>query len=599
MGYITNHSFNLKFSIQALGTPANPNFKIVWSRFSSDKEGVQYNSVGLYLQRSYSKTNAPGQVGATPAAPRVVVSTTPTVEAGWTTIKSWSAAETAALPDGTIVRYQDNSSQVNPPSQNQTLYAYRLIYYAEESGSNYEIDYRPASATGGTGGAPGSVVWATSMGGTGTDYGNAVTTDTLGNSYTTGVFSGTAHFGSFTLTSSGGYNCFLAKYNSSGACLFAVNVGAIISSAPAGIALDTLDGSGNIYIGGGFAAGFLVKLNAAGVVQWTHGPVATGLQNVSVYAIASDASGNVTVTGSFVAGYLTPLDFGNSHPMTSVSGSTDAFLAQYSNTGACLWATNFQNYGDSEFGTGLAVDRANSNNIFLAGYSVSGMLINGIPLSNTPGSSGTCGYLAKFTSGGNLIGSLARNVGVNGGNQGYSRVNCIALDSDGNVFLGGAFNYHCDFGGGDRFLIGTAQQASFVVKYNGSTLAWMWDAEVSPSFYTNIQSIAVDSSRNVFATGSFTRQCTFGSTVMTSLSDQNTTSDAFVMRISSVGVILWAKQFGGTDGDLGNGIAIDATGQVVATGTFANNVNGTAAPWGSGSLTSHGSVDGFLTAVRA
>ncbi len=608
MGYITNHSFNLKFSLQALGTPANPNFKIVWSRFSSDKEGVQYNSVGLYLQRSYSKTNAPGQVGTTPAAPRIVVSTTPTVEAGWTTIKSWSAAETAALPDGTIVRYQDNSSQVNPPAQNQTLYAYRLIYYAEESGSNYEIDYRPASATGGSTGTPGAVIWATSLGGSDVDYGNAVVSDRnittpAGMTYVTGVFSGTASIGGFTLTSSGGYDVFLAKYNAAGACQWAVRVLPTTSSeVPNCIALDL---SGNVYIGGAFTTGCLVKLNSSGAVQWTHGPVASGTgfntQNVSFNSIAVDSSGNIAATGSFVAPYTNPMDFGNSHPLTSVSGSTDAFLAQYSTTGVCNWAKNFSNFGDSEVGTAVAID--SHNDIFLAGYSLSGIDLGGGVLSNL--GSGTSGFLGKFDSNGNLLPGMSRATGVHTADQqGYSRTNSVVVDSNGDVIIGGAFNYNSDFGGGNLIGPGPAsQQNSFVAKYSGNDLSYRFAIPLRAALFCNVQHVAVDAQNNAVSVGSFTRSCNFGTAqnpiTLTSLSDQNTTSDVFVAKCSATGTPLWAKQFGGTDNDLANCVDVDTQNQIILTGSFYNNVNGTAAPWGSGSLTSHGNLDCFLTALRA
>jgi hypothetical protein len=606
MAFILATATNLKvrLSNNPGSSPANPSFKIEFYRFPPAKEGGFYNSLGLYLQRSYTVSSWPVAAGNGSTPAYVVSGTTPVAQTGWTTIRTWSAAEAAALPVAPP-SYNSVTDELGSGTgllANQAMYAYRLIYFVEQlpSTDKYEVDYPPTSITPttGGGGAPGSVIWATSNGGSDVDYGTAITKDSSGNSYVTGVFSGTAIIGGFTLISSGGYDVFLAKYNSAGACQFAVKVGA--TAANQITKAIAVDGSGNIYLGGTFATGFLVKCNSVGVVQWTHGPVATGTQTLGVNSIASDSSGNIVVTGSFAAGYLTPMDFGDSHPLTSVSGSTDAFLARYSTAGVCLWAQNFGNYGDTEIGTGVAVD--GSGNIYATGYNLSGMNIGGVVLGNV-GSAGVAGYLAKFDSNGNVLGTPV-NVGLNGGTAGaYCRVNTIALDSNGDIFLGGAWNIRTSFGG--PFRTATApQQNAWIAKFSGQTLAWIWDNVIISSLYANVQFIATGTIGGVvsaFATGGIFKTTTFGPNIsLTVTEDQNISSNAFVARYrGSDGLIQWAAQFGGTDNDLGNAAVVDATGQVIVTGGFYNNVNGTAATWGSGSLQSHGNVDCFVTALRA
>jgi hypothetical protein len=57
----------------------------------------------------------------------------------------------------------------------------------------------------------GNWLWALSAGGTSFDSAFEISVDCNGNSYVTGFFQGTASFGTFTLTSAGGTDVFVAK----------------------------------------------------------------------------------------------------------------------------------------------------------------------------------------------------------------------------------------------------------------------------------------------------------------------------------------------------------------------------------------------------
>jgi hypothetical protein len=64
--------------------------------------------------------------------------------------------------------------------------------------------------------ADGTWAWATKAGGTGTDYGNSVSALADGSSIVTGYFTGSAIFGSTSLTGAGGSDVFVAKINADG-----------------------------------------------------------------------------------------------------------------------------------------------------------------------------------------------------------------------------------------------------------------------------------------------------------------------------------------------------------------------------------------------
>jgi len=73
--------------------------------------------------------------------------------------------------------------------------------------------------------ADGTWAWATKAGGTGTDVGYGISALPDGSSIVTGVFSGTATFGSTTLTSVGNDDVFTAKMNADGTWAWATQAG--------------------------------------------------------------------------------------------------------------------------------------------------------------------------------------------------------------------------------------------------------------------------------------------------------------------------------------------------------------------------------------
>jgi len=425
--------------------------------------------------------------------------------------------------------------------------------------------------------------WAKNLGGAGTEYGLAMASASNGDSLVAGVFTDTVDFtgngsgvsGLTKLTSAGLYDAFVARYSSAGVLQWVKQFGGTDNEIPKCI---TLDGSGNIFLGGSFVGGSLVKLSSQGDLLWTRGPV-----GASFASVATDSQGNVVVTGSFVADYNSQMDFGDNHPLYSQFTSTDAFLAKYSAAGTCLWAKDFYNGGDTEYGTGVAVDRRNDN-ILLAGYAFAGIDLGGGILVNN--AYGAYGFVGKFSPAGDHLFSRVFGTKAAGSSTGpFTRVKGMALDSNGDIAIIGEFNGPVDFGG-SLVTASAANYNLFVAKYSGVDFGYRW-ASIATGKLTSAGAVAIDAQNNIVVTGGFQSTSTFGTVSLTTSTSQD--NDVYVAKYSATGGLSWAARFGGTGGDYGNGITVDASGNPVVTGSYQGT--GT---FGTQLLTCAGGVDGFL-----
>ncbi len=237
--------------------------------------------------------------------------------------------------------------------------------------------------------ANGNYIWGAN--GVGPTYvaGNGICLDGLGNIYVVGDYKGSAQFGTHTLTSTGTYDLFIAKYDTSGNCLWAINGGS--SDIAYGTAITYL--SGNLYMTGGFTSSltlgsttvtsngdkdiFTAKYNLSGNPQWVKS--AGGVTLDQGNAITTDGVGKVYVTGMF----SNNATFGST--VKTSNGGYDEFVMKYDVSGNLF---NVYQYGtsDNEYGTGIVVN--SSGYIYLAGNYVvnttfQDYFANGVCLDNS------------------------------------------------------------------------------------------------------------------------------------------------------------------------------------------------------------------------
>ncbi len=161
--------------------------------------------------------------------------------------------------------------------------------------------------------ANGALIWARQSGGSGNDFPQELTGDANGNAFVIGEFGGVAGFGPFTLTSAGGQDAFVAKYDPNGNAIFAKSFGGTAADSGLGVGVDA---SGFIYLHGNFRgtffagalsvtnatggqSAFTVKLDAAGNPVWLKSADSSG--TVVGKNLAVSAGGNAFVVGNYNA----------------------------------------------------------------------------------------------------------------------------------------------------------------------------------------------------------------------------------------------------------------------------------------------------------
>jgi hypothetical protein len=317
----------------------------------------------------------------------------------------------------------------------------------------------------------------------------------------------------------------------------------------------TVDGNGNVYVGGyssatwgtpvqAFGGGsdeaFAAKLNSSGELLWNTF-LGGGWSNIG-RAIAVDGNGNVYVGGYSNATWGMPVQaFGG--------GSEDAFAAKLNNSGVLLWNTFLGGSGANE-GNSIAVDGI--GNVYVAGLSTATW---GSPVRAFSGSQDA--FAAKLNS----SGGLAWNTFLGG--SGNDRGQSIAVDGNGNVYVGG---YSTATWGSPVRAFGGGEDA-FAAKINSSGVL-LWNTFLGGSGNDRGQSIAVDGNGNVYVGGNST--AIWGSPVQAF----SGSSDAFAAELNNSGGLLWNTFLGGSGADYGNSIAVDGNGNVYMGGYST-------ATWGS------------------
>ena len=405
-----------------------------------------------------------------------------------------------------------------------------------------------------------ALVYSTHLGSNYTSA-SAVALDSSGNAYLT--LSGTVPVTPGAYSS--GCCSYLTKLNATGSALvYSAQFGNNLS----GVAVD---GSGNAYLAGyssgstlgtsgayqpanaGGTDAVIAKLNPAGTALAFSTYLGGGGGDVG-YAVALDTSGN-----AYVAGEAGSLDFPTLEAAKSAEGPyADLFVAKFNSAGTALVYSTFLGGAGYDSARSIAVDASGA--AYVTGQTKS----SDFPI--TPGAAQTIkgggtgvfdAFLLKLSPAGKLFYSTY----IGGSSDDYG--NGVAVDSSGNAYVAGWTNSN-DFFATTR--IGNANSGIFVTKVNPAGSAFLYSTQLGGSNYSYASGIAIDSLGSAYVTG-HTYSSDFPVTNGAYQMVGGNSYDAFVAKLNPAGSALsYATYLGGSSGDYGNAIAVDAAGSAYVTG---------------------------------
>ncbi|MBN2725421.1 MAG: hypothetical protein JXR95_15255 [Deltaproteobacteria bacterium] len=368
--------------------------------------------------------------------------------------------------------------------------------------------------------------WVLSGGDELNDQGRAITVDSVGNLIVAGYFQNTIGFyagdSSFkSVSGDGSYDIFLAKFDPQGNCLWIKSAG----------------GSGTDF----------------------------------PFDLATDSIGNIYMTGNFMG----TATFGAfSKTVVSNSSSSDVFIAKYDASGTALWVVSGGGpNGDSYFdGNAIAVD--STGTVYAAGRFNMTITFDGIFSTTVTPASAT--YIIKIASSGipqwltSIQGPLNNSP------------TDLVVDLHDKVIISG--NY---FGGitlGSHILDSPSGPDVYFAKFDSSG-SFIWAKSSDDSNGKSGSSLSVDSSDNIYASGSFSGSAEFDGYSVTS----NGGHDVYVLKMNTDGTALWLKSGGGSGSEVGANVSASPSGFLYVTGVF-----NTSADFDGNPITSNGAEDWYL-----
>jgi hypothetical protein len=403
---------------------------------------------------------------------------------------------------------------------------------------------------------------ASSFGGGGSNIGQAVKVDREGNRYVTGAFSATAYFPLRAAPETDG------EYR----------------TKPPATAHRSLTSDGGTDV-------FLAKYDRFGKLIWL--AQAGGPEDDEGFDLDFDAAGNIYVTGVFTDNATFRGSSGTEKAVTGGPGQT-IFLAKYRPSGVLDWVqTGTAEYDASNNGYGVAVEPF-TGSVYVTGVS-QGETTFSSSNGTTHSVSGTASWhmvLVKFDTAGNfhwgqsnaaVVNSVAHKVAVDRDNNvyatGWMEGETTFYSNDGHDLIVDAFSEPIqnfpDYPD-DAYIVsydanGNVRWANHIGGYKGiaTDIATSRDGRVSiTGFIGNIANSLPEQAETIVTSQPGGKNINLGGGIFTDPYNK----DGFVATYNPAGVLLDARRFGGAQDEGGSGIVYDSFGNLIVAGIFQGEI---------------------------
>ncbi len=304
-----------------------------------------------------------------------------------------------------------------------------------------------------------SLIYSTCLGEKGNDFGSCIAIDTLGVAYVAG-YTQSAFFPTtdlaFSKSTSGNYDTFVTKLDTSGSSLvYSTYLGSSSSDYIRDIALDN---SGNAYVTGTAGSDFPTTTSA---FDETSGGTfvtkldATGsslvfstfLANGSANGIAIDTSRNIYITGGTGGNF--PMAGNPYDPFHN--GNTDIFVAKLESSGSNLvystyLGANGTTHCENKPDSGHRIALDDSRNIYIVGQTQSCFMPLASSIKGTGGVPAGIGYNGYIAKL-NASGSslLFASYFGHATDVIYTNITSMAVDTSGDMYIAGGINHYGSF----------------------------------------------------------------------------------------------------------------------------------------------------------
>lgn len=423
--------------------------------------------------------------------------------------------------------------------------------------------------------------WVMHAGGPKHDKTRCICTDSQGNVFIAGEFSGTSQWDGQTITSAGDLDFFVAKLDRAGKVLWVHTGGGSKTDRGYGVACDN---AGNCYVTGHYQSDdckfdgqpltlvggydvFVGKYDAEGRLQWIKGAGGQGYDYGHGIAVSGS---NVYVTGAVVG------DAAFGDQKLPNEKTSHVFCASYSTAGALNWVKTAEGKS-SNSGHGVAVDAA--GNAYVGGYSGGLGKLGGVELTNAKGSDI---LIAKFTPKGEVA-WVQQGFGST-----RALIHEISADKDGRVWACGMFKetLHLE----DGKLVENKGDNDMLLTCIDPSGKRVWTVTGGGPKTDYGLGVVGDGKGGCLLTGEISDTADILGQSLTS----HGATDIYVASIDGTGKLQWITQAGGTQSDSAYTIAMDGDGNAFISGSISTTV-----AFGSTTVTSAGGGDVYVAKLKA